>query len=90
MAIAESSKVIFCHPYSIILESGLTAGQLALQLVDRGVAAGAGHFYALSFPQHMGLTKNGGFTRIGFFHYNTLAEVQKVVNILKEIAQEVA
>lgn len=82
--------MIFCHPYSIILESGLTAGQLALQLVDRGVAAGAGHFYALSFPQHMGLTENGGFTRIGFFHYNTLAEVQKVVNILKEIAQEVA
>ena len=69
--------------------AGLAAGQLAQQLVTRGVAAGAGHFYALQFPERMGLSQAGGFTRVGFFHYNTLEEVDKVLSVLRDIARGV-
>ena len=77
-------------PTFSITVPGLTAPQLAQHLVSRGVAAGAGHFYALEFPDRMGLTDNGGFTRLGFFHYNTLEEVARVMQILKDIIREVA
>ena len=66
--------------------SGLTASQVTQHLVARGVAAGAGHFYAIQFPERMNLVKDGGFTRIGFFHYNTMTEVQRVLAVLKEIS----
>ena len=64
----------------------MSAGELAQQLAARGVAAGAGHFYALQFPERMNLVEAGGFTRIGFFHYNTLGEVQRVLAVLTEIS----
>ena len=32
------------------------------------------------------LQENGGFTRIGFFHYNTLEEVRRVGAPLADIA----
>ena len=73
-------------PTFSVTMAGVTAGQLAQHLVDRGVAAGAGHFYALQFPVRMNLTENGGFTRIGFFHYNTLEEVGRVIAALKDIS----
>ena len=65
---------------------GLSAPDLAAGLVSRGVVCGAGHFYALGFPRVMGLEANGGFTRLGFVHYNTLEEVATVCSILRELA----
>ena len=66
-----------------------TAPQLAQRLIDRGVACGAGHFYAINFPKLMKLEDNGGFTRISFFHYHTLEDVKYVVKILKDISKTV-
>ena len=45
-------------PTFCVTQRGLSAPQLAEQLVARGVAAGAGHFYALQFPDRMGLKVN--------------------------------
>ena len=55
-------------------------------LVARGVVCGAGHFYALGFPRLMELEARGGFTRLGFFHYNTMAEVATVCSVLRDLA----
>ena len=68
--------------------AGLSAPELTRRLVTRGVAAGAGHFYALQFPERMGLIEAGGFTRVGFFHYNTIQEVDTVLRVLREISAE--
>ena len=80
--------VISRTPTFCLSLAGLSAPQLAQRLVSRGVVAGAGHFYALQFPERMGLTEDGGFTRIGFFHYNTLEEVDTVLRVLRQISTE--
>ena len=71
--------------FSLSLQ-GLTAQELANSLVARGIICGAGHFYALGFPAVMNLESNGGYTRLGFFHYNTLEEVRRVLTAIKEVA----
>ena len=68
--------------------SGLSAPELTMRLVTRGVVCGAGHFYAIQFPERMDLVEAGGFTRVGFFHYNTLEEVDTVLKVLREISTE--
>ena len=50
------------------------------------MVCGAGHFYALGFPRLMELEARGGFTRLGFFHYNTMAEVATVCSVLRDLA----
>ena len=66
--------------------AGLTAPQFAQEMVDRGVACAAGHFYALNFPKLMGLEDVGGFLRISFFHYHTIQDLEKVIKALRDIA----
>ena len=62
-----------------------TAGALNDALLAKGVVAGASNFYALYVSQDLGLEESGGFVRIGFVHYNTLADVERVVKALREI-----
>ena len=62
-----------------------TAGELNDALLARGIVAGASNFYALYFSRDLGLEESGGFVRIGFVHYNSLAEVERVVEALREI-----
>ena len=37
-------------------------------------------------PKLLGLESTGGYTRISFYHYHTLDEVDKVIAIIKEAA----
>lgn len=56
-------------------------------LVEKSVACGSGHFYAKYMPQVLGLESTGGYTRISFYHYHTLEEVDKVLDIIREAAK---
>ena len=62
-----------------------TAGELAEALVDRKIITAAGHFYAKYFTEALDLDKTGGYVRIGFAHYNTIEEVDRVLQALKDI-----
>ena len=62
-----------------------TAGELAEALVDRKIVTAASHFYAKYFSEGLDLDKTGGYVRIGFAHYNTFDEIDKVLEALKEI-----
>lgn len=58
----------------------------AKALADRGLFAWHGHFYALNLIQRLGLESNGGLLRIGLAHYNTMAEINRLLQALDEIA----
>ena len=88
--ITKTAEISRRTPTFSVTVRGLTAPELAARLVSRGVVCGAGHFYALGFPRVMKLESNGGFTRLGFLHYNTLEEVTRVCNILSEVAESAA
>lgn len=61
-----------------------TATQLSQKLAEQGIFTWAGNFYALPLTEALGLEPEG-MLRIGFLHYNTLAEVERVLDALKQI-----
>ena len=54
----------------------------AHRLTDAGIYAWDGNYYALELMERLGLEGRGGAVRIGFAHYNTLDEVDRVLEAL--------
>lgn len=67
--------------------AGYTPPQLAQKLADQGIFVWDGHYYAVAVMERLGLLDQGGLVRIGFVHYNTTAEVDRLLQTLKELAQ---
>ncbi|MGE5204970.1 MAG: cysteine desulfurase-like protein [Chlamydiota bacterium] len=61
--------------------------ELARKLGERGIFTWDGHYFALDLARRLDVESSGGWLRIGLVHYNTAAEVQRVVAELSEIAQ---
>ena len=55
-------------------------------LGERGIFVWDGHYYALELMERLGLQETGGAVRIGFCHYNTEAEVDRVLSELSDLA----
>jgi cysteine desulfurase family protein (TIGR01976 family) len=55
-------------------------------LADRGIFTWDGHYYAIEVFERLGLLESGGAVRIGFCHYTTPAEVDRVLQALADIA----
>lgn len=67
-----------------ITHEQLTATQLSERLAGEGIFTWAGNFYALPLTEALGLEPEG-MLRIGFLHYNTLEEVERVIEALRRI-----
>jgi len=50
-----------------------------------GIGIRYGHFYAYSLVAELGLDVDDAAVRISLVHYNTVEEVQTIINILKEV-----
>ncbi|HFQ92686.1 MAG TPA: cysteine desulfurase-like protein, partial [Anaerolineae bacterium] len=61
---------------------GYTPAQLAARLGEQGIFVWNGHYYAIAVMERLGLLHKGGLVRIGFAHYNTMAEVDRLVRTL--------
>ena len=66
--------------------AGHTPLELATRLGDRGIFTWDGNYYALNLTERLDVEKDGGFLRIGLAHYNTAAEVERLLQALREIA----
>ena len=60
--------------------------ETAKALGERGIFVWDGHYYALELMERLGLQETGGAVRIGFCHYNTADEVDRVLAELAAIA----
>jgi cysteine desulfurase family protein (TIGR01976 family) len=63
---------------------GLPAAEVAARLGERGFAVWHGNYYALEVMKRLGLEDDGGAVRVGFVHYNTAEEVDR---LLAELAR---
>jgi cysteine desulfurase family protein (TIGR01976 family) len=61
--------------------------EVAEVFAARNIYVWAGSFYAYEVAGTLGVRDNGGVVRIGFAHYNTLAEVEAVLAALGELAR---
>ena len=53
--------------------------ETAKVLGERGIFVWDGHYYALELMERLGLQETGGAVRVGFCHYNTVDEVDRVL-----------
>jgi selenocysteine lyase/cysteine desulfurase len=51
-------------------------------LAERGVFVWDGNYYALAIMERLGLEATGGAVRVGFCHYHSLDEVDRVLSEL--------
>ncbi|MCP4307853.1 MAG: cysteine desulfurase-like protein [bacterium] len=70
--------------FAIELE-GLSARQLATELGNRGIYVTDGDYYAVEVMNALDRT-DGGLVRIGFLHYTTEDEVDRLLGALGELA----
>jgi cysteine desulfurase family protein (TIGR01976 family) len=57
----------------------------AKALAERGIFVWDGHYYALELMERLGLQQSGGAVRIGFCHYNTEDEFDRVLDALADL-----
>jgi cysteine desulfurase family protein (TIGR01976 family) len=63
---------------------GLSSAEVASRLGERGFAVWHGNYYALEIMKRLGL-EDGGAVRVGLVHYNTVDEVDRLIDELARL-----
>jgi cysteine desulfurase family protein (TIGR01976 family) len=53
-------------------------------LAERGIFTWDGNYYAINLTERLQVEQKGGMLRIGLVHYNTLEEVERLLDALRE------
>ncbi len=72
-------------PTFAISIAGFRPRQIAEHLGQKGIFVWDGHYYAVAVMDRLGTLDSGGLTRIGFVHYNTAKEVDRLISALHEL-----
>ena len=67
--------------------AGWQPRELAARLGEQGIFVGDGHYYAIAVVDRLGLAEHGGLVRLGFAHYSTVEEVDRVLDQLSAFAR---
>jgi cysteine desulfurase family protein (TIGR01976 family) len=73
-------------PTAALTVAGTTPRAVAEALGSEGIAVWDGDFYATGLIERLGLAGSGGVVRIGLTHYNTAAEIDRLVDALGRIS----
>jgi cysteine desulfurase family protein (TIGR01976 family) len=73
-------------PTAALRIDGIHPRVIAEALGHEGIAVWDGDFYATGLIERLGLLDDGGVVRIGLTHYNTVAEVDRLVDALGRVA----
>lgn len=73
-------------PTFSVTVAGRDPADIAERLVERGICAGHGHFYAYRCVDALGIDPARGVLRFSLVHYNTLEEVDELTQALDTIA----
>ena len=65
---------------------GIDPRPIAEALGAEGIAVWDGDFYATGLIERLGLADRGGVVRVGLTHYNTIAEIDRLLEALGRIA----
>jgi cysteine desulfurase family protein (TIGR01976 family) len=66
---------------------GHSSTSIAKALAAQNIFVWCGSFYAYEIAKTLGIDKTDGVVRIGFAHYNTLSEVEKIGDALEHIVK---
>ena len=77
--ISDPARIAERTPTFALRIEGRTPREVAEAMGERGVFVWDGNYYALAIMERLGLEATGGAVRIGFCHYHTAAEVDRVL-----------
>ena len=80
--IVDPGRVMERVPTFAFTVAGLSPRQIASELGRRGIAVWDGDYYAYELIRALGLAESGGMVRVGFVHYNEIAEIRRLVEEL--------
>ena len=83
--IADRSRVEERTPTFAVRVGDLHPADVAAELGRRGIFVWDGHYYAITLMERLGLQDTGGAVRIGFCHYHSNDEVDRVLDALAEL-----
>jgi cysteine desulfurase family protein (TIGR01976 family) len=86
--IADPARIAERTPTIAITIEGTTPRQAAEALGRQGIFTWDGDFYAQALIERLGLFDSGGVLRLGIVHYNTPAEIDRLLEALKRIASD--
>lgn len=66
--------------------AGTSPREAARALGQHGIFAWDGDFYAQGLIERLGLAESGGLLRLGILHYNTVAEIDRLLEALQGLA----
>ncbi len=72
-------------PTVAFVPHGKDPALVAKQLVERGVEASSGHFYAVRVLEGLGIDVDTGVVRVSWVHYTSEADIQRLLNGLDEV-----
>ena len=72
-------------PTFAVSVDGVHPDTVAATLGDLGIFVWSGDYYAVEVMRRLGVADQGGLVRIGFVHYNTSEEVDRVVAALGDL-----
>ena len=84
--ISDPARVTERCPTFAVRIAGHHPRELAAKLGERGIFTWDGNYYALNLTERLGVEQDGGLLRIGFVHYNTEEEVDRVLGELRALA----
>jgi selenocysteine lyase/cysteine desulfurase len=74
-------------PTVSITATGHTPQQIAEHLASREIYVWNGNMYGLELTERLGLEATGGVVRLGLVHYNTFAEIDRLMQALDELGE---
>ncbi|AIY04668.1 cysteine desulfurase [Planococcus sp. PAMC 21323] len=70
--------------------TGITPAEICRRLAEeQSIFVAAGHFYASTLGDVLGVNGNGGWVRAGLAPYSTKEEVDRLINAIKSLAETV-
>ncbi len=72
-------------PTVAFTKNGISTADIARILGEHGIFVWDGHYYAIEVVKRLGLYNSGGMIRVGLAHYNTRAEIDRLLNVLREL-----
>jgi cysteine desulfurase family protein (TIGR01976 family) len=83
--ITESNRLHVRVPTVSVTHADFRNSFLARELGAQGINVWSGHNYAYEVARYLGLDEEEGVLRIGLAHYNTRAEVERIVAALRRL-----
>jgi selenocysteine lyase/cysteine desulfurase len=65
--------------------AGQSPAETARTLGDQGICVSNGDYYAVEFFTATGLRDSGGAVRASIYHYNTAAEVDRLLDAIRKL-----